>query len=243
MNRSLTILIASVAALAGLFWLTPSGRMRPPITAAKPGAQPTDKVTPPLVVFCAASNRAVMEAVRADYEAEFGVPINVQYGPSQTLLANLEVSGAADLYLPADDSYLDLGRGKRLIVETIPVAEMHAVLAMAKDSATKITSLADVLASDLKLVQANPEAAAIGKLTKAALTEAGTWDAVREKTIAFKGTVNEVANDVQVGAADVGIVYDAVLTTYPKLKAVRVPELEGLTAEIAVGVTSSSEQP
>src|SRR5687767_13048282 len=134
MNRSLTILIASVAALAGLFWLTPSGRMRPPITAMKPGAQTTDQTTTPLVVFCAASNRAVMAAVRADYEAEFGVPVNVQYGPSQTLLANLEVSGAADLYLPADDSYLDLGRDKRLIVETIPVAEMHAVLAMAKDS-------------------------------------------------------------------------------------------------------------
>jgi molybdate transport system substrate-binding protein len=147
MNRSLVLLMASRAALAGLVWLIPAN-------APKPIAPTTDQsadsrsAAKSLVVFCAASNRAVMEAVRADYEAEFGVPVNVQYGPSQTLLANLEVSGAADLYLPADDSYLAIGRERQLIDETIPVAEMHAVLAVPKAAAASISSLADVLASD-----------------------------------------------------------------------------------------------
>jgi molybdate transport system substrate-binding protein len=234
MNRSLALLIASVAALAGLVWLMPSESSKP---------LGSSSAVKPLVVFCAASNRAVMEAVRADYEAEFGVPVNVQYGPSQTLLANLQVSGAADLYLPADDSYLALGREQQLIDETIPVAEMQVVLAVAKDAASKPTSLAEVLSSNLKLVQANSEAAAIGKLTKETLTKSGQWDAVAAKTIAFKGTVNEVASDVKVGAADVGIVYDAVLTTYPELTAVRVPELSKLTSHIAIGVVRSSSQP
>ena len=63
----------------------------------------------PLVIFCAASNQPVLEAIRRDYEQEYGTPLQIQYGPSQTLLAGLEVSGAGDLYLPADDSYLTVG--------------------------------------------------------------------------------------------------------------------------------------
>lgn len=243
MNRSLIILAASIAVLIGLVWLMPSNRPLPVGPSTKTTDGESAKAPTSLVVFCAASNRAVMEAVTADYEKEFGFPVDVQYGPSQTLLANLEVSGSADLFLPADDSYLDLGRNKRLIAETIPVATMQAVLAVSKTSGTKFASLADVVASNQKLVQANPEAAAIGKMTKDMLTSTGQWDAVAGRTVAFKGTVNEVANDVKIGAADVGIVYDAVLMTYPDLTAVRVPELEPLTATIAIGVVQTSSQP
>ena len=45
-------------------------------------------------------------------------------------------------------------------------------------------------------------------------------------TTAYRTTVTDVANDLLVGAADAGIVYDAVLHTYPKLEFVAVPELE-----------------
>jgi molybdate transport system substrate-binding protein len=243
MNRSLIILVASIGALIGLVWLMPSNRPLPVGPSAKSAGGDSANAPTSLVVFCAASNRAVMEAVRTDYEKEFGFPVDVQYGPSQTLLANLEVSGSADLYLPADDSYLDLGHEKQLVAETIPVATMQAVLAVSKTTGTKFASLADVVASDQRLVQANPEAAAIGTMTKKLLTASGQWDAVASKTVAYKGTVNEVANDVKIGAADVGIVYDAVLTTYPDLIAVPVPELEPLTATIAIGVVQTSSQP
>src|SRR5215204_6390781 len=64
----------------------------------------------PLVVYCAASNKSVLEAIRGDYEKAFGTELQIQYGASQTLLAALEVAGAGDLYLPADDSYLKLAR-------------------------------------------------------------------------------------------------------------------------------------
>jgi hypothetical protein len=43
-----------------------------------------------------------MEAIRGDYEREYGVPLHVQYGPSQTLLAGLKVSSR--------NSYFSLSR-------------------------------------------------------------------------------------------------------------------------------------
>lgn len=242
MNRTLVVVFGSLAVLAALLFLIPASGPRPapaPTATGTPAAEPAT----PLTILCAASNRAVMEAIQRDYEAEFGVRLDIQYGASQSLLSNLEISQVGDLYLPADDSYLELARQKKLVDEVVPVAEMHAAFAVSRKQPPAVQSLADVLQSELRVVQANPDAAAIGKLTRAALSAAGTWEALEKRTVSFKATVNEVATDVQVGAADVGIVFDAVLHTFADLQAVAAPELQGITAKIAVGVVSSSKQP
>src|SRR2546429_185520 len=47
----------------------------------------------PLVVYCAAGLKRPVEAVARDYEGRFGVPVQLQYGGSQELLARIEVGG------------------------------------------------------------------------------------------------------------------------------------------------------
>jgi molybdenum ABC transporter molybdate-binding protein len=197
----------------------------------------------PLVVYCAASNKSVIEAVRADYEKKYQVPLQIQYGPSQTLLAGMEVSGSGDLYLPADDSYLTLARERKLVTDEFPLATMQAVVAVPKGNPKKIERLADLLREDVRIAQANPEGTAIGKLTKETLTASGQWDELHAHTTVYKTTVTEVANDVKVGAVDAGIVFDAVLHDYDSLEAVAVPELADANAKIAVAVLKSSREP
>jgi molybdenum ABC transporter molybdate-binding protein len=197
----------------------------------------------PLVVYCAASNKSVIEAIRADYEKAYQVPLQIQYGASQTLLAALEVAKAGDLYLPADDSYLKLARDRDLLADEYPLARMQAVVAVPKGNPKKIKRLADLLTGDVRIAQANPEGSAIGKMTKDLLSLSGDWDKLHARTTVYKTTVNEVAADVKVGAVDAGIVFDAVLHDYPTLEAVRVPELEQAVAQIAVGVLKGSRQP
>lgn len=230
MNRTTFILLTSIVALVAMVLM-----LREP----KPRAQTAD----PITVFCAASNRAVMEAIRADYEKEFQRTVQVQYGPSQTLLSSMEVSKTGDLYLPADDSYLAMAQEKHLTAEQISLAKMHAVIAVPKGNPRKIASLADLLNPDVRLVQANPDAAAIGKLTRATLQSSGQWEALDKATTAYRTTVNDVANDLVVGAADAGIVYDAVLHTYPQLEAVRIAELDTATSKVAIGVIASAKAP
>lgn len=229
--RPMILVLASLAALA---LLAANLRSRP--TPAPGGSQP-------LVVFCAAANKSVMEAIRQDYEQAYGTPVQVQYGPSQTLLASAEVSGAGDIYLPADDSYLAMARGRKLIAEEFPLATMQAVVVVPQGNPKKIKTLDDLLAADVRLAQAGFEATAIGKLTREALTKSGRWEAVHRRTAVYKTTVNEVANDVKVGAADAGIVFDAVLHDYPTLEAVRLDELRPIEAHVAAAVLASSKQP
>ncbi len=197
----------------------------------------------PLIVYCAASNKSVLESIRQAYEAEFKAPVQVQFGASQTLLASLEVAKSGDLFLPADDSYLVMAQDRKLIAEQFPLATMHAVVAVPKGNPKGIKKFDDLLRTDVRVAQANPEAAAIGKLSKAALQKAGRWDALHERTTVYTTTVNEVANNVKVGAVDAGIVYDAVLADYDSLEAVKLAELQPAMAHVAVAVLKSSEQP
>src|SRR5688572_29777961 len=124
----------------------------------------------PVLVYCGAGMRMPVDAAAKAYEAETGVRVELQYGGSQTLLANAEVSKTGDLFLPGDDSYLRKAEEKGLLDEAVPLGRMAAVLVVRKDNPKKIAAMADLLRPDVRVVQANPDAAAIGKITRQALT-------------------------------------------------------------------------
>lgn len=197
----------------------------------------------PLMLYCAASNRAVIEAIVADYGRECGRTVDVQYGPSHTLLSSMAVSGTGDLFLPADYSFIDLARDKGLIAEVLPLAHMHAVVAVARGNPKAIRTFDDLLKADIRLIQGSADTSAIGKLTREQLGKLDLWPKLDAATDAYRTTVNDAANDVVVGAADAAIVYDAVLYSYPKLEALEMPELENATSNVAIAISSSSVQP
>ena len=216
--------VASVTVFVGLALRIFSGG-----PAAKPG---------PLLVYCAAGLRPPLEAAMKAYDGE----IQLQYGGSQTLLANLELTHRGDLYIPADDSYVELARSKGLVAESIPLARMVPVLAVAKGNPKNIGSLSDLLKPEVRLAQANPDAAAVGKLVRAALEKQGKWTALKEKTLVFKPTVNDAANDVKLGSSDAAFVWDATVRQYPELERVSGVSFDSV-ANVPVAVLKSSEAP
>lgn len=197
----------------------------------------------PIVVFCAAGMRGPVEAAAERYRAEYGVEIQLQYGGSNTLLASLEVTDRADLYLPADDSYTKSARERGLIVESLPLAQMQPVLAVQKGNPRKIGSLQALLASDMKVGQANPEAAAVGKLVGDELQRKKLWEAYRRRIVVTKPTVNDVAADIQLGAVDAGMVWDVTLKMVEGLEAIPAPELADARATVSACVVTRSSQP
>jgi len=201
------------------------------------------QTTRPLLLYCAAGIRPPVDEAARDYQKEYGVEVQLQYGGSQTLLANIEASKRGDLYLPADDSYLQIARDKGLVREALPLARMTPVLAVAKSNPKNLHSLADLERDGVRVGQANPEAAAVGKLTADALRKAGEWAGLEKHIVVMKPTVNDVANDVVIGAVDAGFVWDATVRQMPKLEAVPIPEFADIHSHIAVGVLTCGEQP
>lgn len=232
-SQPVVLMLASLILLGFLAWSLLHGTS----TITAPNTPQT------LVVYCAASNKSVLEAISRDYERDYSTSLHIRFGPSQTLLAALDVSRTGDLFLPADDSYLTMARERKLITDRFPLAEMRAVIAVKKGNPKRIERLEDLFRPEIRVAQASPEASAIGKLTRQALLPGGQWEILRGHTTVFKTTVNEVANDVKVGAADAGIVFDAVLHDYKTLEAIAIPELEHARAKVAVGVLEFSNQP
>ncbi|QDU80453.1 Putative binding protein precursor [Polystyrenella longa] len=199
-----------------------------------------------LVMFCAAGIRPVTEDVAKQYMEEYGVEVQLQYGGSNTLLSQIEASQTGDLFLSADEVYMTQGQAKGLIQETLPLATMKPVLLVAGGNPKGILSADDLVSKDLIIAIGNPGQAAVGRKTEKLLTDSGHWKKleakIRNKGV-MKATVPEVANDVKIGSADVGIVWDTTALNYPDLEVIELPELDAGKAQVKIGVLTSASNP
>jgi molybdenum ABC transporter molybdate-binding protein len=221
--------LLAVVALVGLLVL------------GRPGRPSNGVSTEPLVVFCAAGLKPPVESAAAAYGRESGIPVQLQYGGSGTLLANIKVAEHGDLFLAADDSYLQIARSNGLLAETVPIARLTPVLAVARGNPRGVRGLADL--SRVGVALANPEAAAVGNITREVLRRSGQWNDIEARVKVFKPTVNDVANDIKLGTVDAGVVWDATVRQYPELEAVEVPEFSANAQTVSIGVLKSSRQP
>lgn len=193
--------------------------------------------------YCAAGMKAPIERIGEAYEKEFGVPIQIQYGGSGTLLSNIKIAQRGDLYLAADQTYIDIAKQEGLLQETIPVANIFPIIAVKKGNPKKIQSIRDLLRDDVSYSLANPDAASVGRTCKTLLEASGHWAQIETNAKVMKPTVNDVANDVKLGAVDAGLIWDAVAAQYPELESIYIDELNQGEMTITLGVLSSSTIP
>ncbi len=219
-----------------------------------PGQAPSEQQT--LVMHCAAGVRVPVEEIAAEYEKKYGVHVELQYGGSNTLLSQIQVNkyGTPDLFLAADDFYTDKAHKDGLAKERLSIAYMRPVIAVPKDNPKNIQSIRDLLKDDIRVSLGSPEQAAIGlaiqeRLKAYKADDSDLWTKLEEhvtKVGVFKPTVNDVANDVVIGTADAGIVWDSTVAM-PKyaenLIGIPVEELDGDPNLISVCILTSSTQP
>lgn len=228
-NKPVAALLASIVVVAALVTMLATG-------------QNADRAKTSLLVYCAAGLKGPLEEIAANYECREGVRLELQFGGSQTLLTTLELTRTGDLFLSADEQYLVEGGRRGLLRERRTIAMQHPVLAVRKGNPLAIDSLASLLEGPAKISLANPDMAAIGAIARQALTKSGDWQRLVERTTVLKPTVNDVANDIKVGAADAGIVWDQTVHLYRNdLEAVSLPELADARGTVGVGLLTSSE--
>lgn len=234
MKTPLKLLIFTIAAIAGMSLML--------LQTTKGPGESGEAIT----FYCAAGVSQPVELIAAAYTAEYGIPINLQFGGSGTLLSNLQIAKEGDAYLAADESYVELAREKDLIDEAMPVGYLRPVIAVTKENPKNISSLADLTREDVRVALANPDAASIGRVTQELLTRAGQWAEIEAAVQArgvFKPTVNEVANDVKLGSVDAGIVWESVANQYPDVKSLRFPEAADFTQRFMVTVLKTTKNP
>jgi molybdate transport system substrate-binding protein len=193
----------------------------------------------PLIVYCAAALKPAMQATAAKYDR----PVEFRFGNSEQILAQASIGNDGDLFLPADDSFVRTAQASGVAVEVFPLAKMRAVVLVPPGNPRHIATLDDLLKKDLRFGQANPDAAAIGRVTRDHLLKSGRWNALHANTLVYHTTVTDAANAVKLGSNDAAIVWDAVATNYPSLTVVKVPELQGVIGRVELAVLRSCTDP
>ncbi|MCP4189720.1 MAG: molybdate ABC transporter substrate-binding protein [Planctomycetaceae bacterium] len=231
------IVAASALLIAGL------------IAAIKIGSDSRTEIgAEPLRFYCAAGIRKPVQEIIAEYEAEYGIPVESSYDGSGRLLSEIRAADDGDLYLAADVAYTDEARSFGIIDEVANIAEQRPCLAIRKDSGLEDITLQDLAAGTHRLSVADPKSAAVGRAARKMLAETkvdgvSIWDPIFEKATVVRHTVNEIANDIKSGAADIGIIWDATAAQYEDLTVVPVSQFEGSPQRIVISVLTASKQP
>lgn len=165
----------------------------------------------PVTVFAAASLKEALDAVAAAYAAGGRPQPALVYAGSNQLARQIEQGAPADLFLSADEDWMDWAAHRHLIspASRIDLLGNRLVLIGPVGSAAVTLDQRLDLAALLKggrLALPNPEAVPAGKYAKAALTKLGLFDAVKDR-LAGTENVRVALTLVARGEAPLGIVY------------------------------------
>ena len=227
------------------------------LVLGNPKRKASKQVVRTIQLLAAAGLREPIQEIASRYEAECGVKVDIQFGGSNSLLSQIKVDrlSSPDLLLVADESYTQQAVESNLAKEVLAIAVQRPCIIVQKDSTIQIRSLDDLMIPGRRLSIGNPDQAAIGKVVREALQKTPTadgsnqWKRLETQVLqhgVFKPTVNEVANDVRIGAVDAGIVWTATVSSRAYKESLRVIELPELSSEseiVSLAVLSSSPQP
>jgi molybdate transport system substrate-binding protein len=210
-----------------------------------------------LVVFAAASlTTSFTEIGRAFEEANDGVEVELSFGGSSDLVAQIQEGAPADVFASADQANMDRLTAEEMQAgEPQPFASNRLEIATPPDNPAGIASFADLVEAGVKVVVCAPEVPCGAAAVQAQEAAGVTLDPVSEES-----SVTDVLGKVTSGEADAGLVYvtdvaaagdavtgvpfpesGAVVNTYP-IVALEDSEQADLAAEFVELVLSDTGQ-
>ncbi len=197
-----------------------------------------------IMVYSGAGMRKPMDELGQLFEQEgyYGVSVNYNYGGSNTLLSQIELTQQGDVYMPGATYYIDKAKEKGFVDYEQLVAYHIPVIVVPDGNPADITCLEDLTKPGVKVVLGDAKAAACGKIANKILDENGIFDAVDVNVIARTATVNELVVDICLGTADASIVWKAsLLGTDKETDIIEIPKEQNIIKIIPIGTLTFSE--
>jgi len=209
--------------------------------AKPPGGKPAGSI----FVYCAAGVKEAVSEIASRFEAETGVKVEITYANSGQLLGQMETTRTGDVYIPGDVGFIDKAREKKLTAgEPKEFCYFVPVIYVRKGNPKGIREVADLVRPGLRLALAD-ESAAVGQL-QALIFKKNSLDAeaLRRNTVASPATVTDVCTAVKLGAADAGIVWDALRDFAPaEAEAVNIPVGKNVLGKVAASALAGAKNP
>jgi molybdate transport system substrate-binding protein len=157
-----------------------------------------------ITVFAAASLKATFTEIGAEFEkAHPGTKVTFSFAGSSDLVAQIQQGAPADVFASADTKNMDKATGDSLTAGTpVNFASNTLEIAVPPGNPAKITSLADLAKSGVKVVLCAP---AVPCGSAAAKVE--TAAKIDITPVSEEQSVTDVLGKVTAGEADAGLVY------------------------------------
>jgi molybdate transport system substrate-binding protein len=171
------------------------------------GSTPGNVAINSILILAASDLAMALPEIARGFEAATGVTSDLVLGSSGNLAAQVEQWAPADLYLSADQGFVDrLEERGRLVPGTrrdYAVGPVTLLLGEGRAVPAHLQELADPAFQVIAL--ANPEHAPYGRAAREAMERAGIWDRLAPRLV-FAENVAQAAQFVRTGNADAGFV-------------------------------------
>jgi molybdate transport system substrate-binding protein len=159
-----------------------------------------------VVVFAAASTRAVVEEIGRQFQEQTGVDVEIVPGPSSGLAKQILQGSDAELFLSADQANADLVAKETLVAERRNLLANRLVVIVPADSGLKLEALTGLAEASVGRIAVGDAKVPVGEYARQAFRSAGILEQVQDR---FVGAVDvkAVVQFVSRGEVDAGIVY------------------------------------
>ena len=200
------------------------------VAAPAPSAAAPATAPPEVAVYAAASLEEALGAIGPICDARAGSRTVFNFGSSNELARQILAADKADLFLSADEGWMDRVAEAGLVDATTrrPLLSNRLVVVVPADATPAISGAADLGGAAVRrLSLANPAAVPAGRYARAWLESVGLGEKVRDKVVPAND-VRAALAAVEAGATDAGVVYrtDAAIARKVTI-AYTVPENEG----------------
>ena len=182
----------------------------------------------PLTVFAAASLTDALSAIGTGYRRETATEVRFSFAASSAIARQIEAGAPADLFVSADEAWMDYAAERRLIRPSSRIDIVGNRLVLIAPAASSIRrridrnlALAAALGPRGRLAIADPETVPAGRYAKAALTHFGLWLSVAGR-LAPAENVRSALMFVARGETPLGVVYQSDAVVEPKVRVVDV---------------------
>ncbi|MCU6238796.1 molybdate ABC transporter substrate-binding protein [Morganella morganii] len=201
-----------------------------------------------LHMYAGAGLRPPIEKVISQFEKETGNTVTVEYGGSGQILTRFELTKQGDLFFPGSADYVEKLQKEKQVADSYPIVRHIPVIAVRKDKADGINSIADLAASNLRIGMGDPKAIALGRSGEVLLDASGYGDELREKVIVRAATIKHLSMYLLNGEVDAAVIGRAVIGRADAMKnrdkLIILPSPEGSPEEVAtLAVLSTSASP
>jgi molybdate transport system substrate-binding protein len=205
-----------------------------------------DKIT----VFAAASLTNALQDIATQYQKEKNVEVVSSFASSSTLARQIEQGAPADLFISADQQWMDYAIDKKQMVEDTRYTLLgnELVLIAPKNSklgTVEISSKTDwtSLLAGGRLAVGDPDHVPAGLYAKEALQKLGAWTTL-EPTMARANNVRSAMTLVEREEAPLGIVYGSDAVASEKVKVVGMfPEDSHKPVEYPMAIVKERQTP